>query len=471
MDSAADRLQSALNRSAVRGQHGPLLRLLRRHRRDGLDAEMLRDGLAPRHPDLDRRFLHPQLLPAELLVDPQHWRPDHSGINAAALLASHPELTSADNLVSDGLLNKILKGERALYNDLPALAIDAYATELRRPHRAICRQDQLCALTHLSLHGRDAFRRGEPVAACLDLYQPVTDEHAPKQPQRRPLHEPWLVVMDSDRGLAAQIGRQGGWDRMLAVANDQLPAAFETLRALHPDSAVSFCHGSDRLVAEALDRLSLAWHDQPGVAFCSSDERLAWNPGVPTAIGNPQHRVAATAARVISRGGLGGLMTFRAGVLSDIDCPSSISCCHQLLLDLTLQLIAAGHRGGHCAEVLLIRSQPQESISSGYRFTAGTAVFLDRTDPGHQPNSAPPRPAVSESRRKHQPHPEIAGCQRFRFNPVDPAMVSIIIPLGTRWKLTESCLRSIRQHAGDVNYEIVLVNNGSRETTHPSMAE
>ena len=216
MDNISNRFNEALALSANQGQHRSLLRLLRRYRRAPLDADALSAGLAVRHPDIDRRFLHPQLLPAELLVDPIRWRPEHAGLDQRSLLASHSGLSSTDQLICSGLLNRILRGEVPLYDDLPAVAIDAYAMELKRPHRAICKREQLCALAHLSSYGRDGFQRNQPVATCLDLYH-----QAPRVqtdiPLLRTLQRPHLVVMDADPRQALRMGRRAGWQDVLSA--------------------------------------------------------------------------------------------------------------------------------------------------------------------------------------------------------------------------------------------------------------
>ena len=339
MQSGADRLQSALNLSQEHGRHGPLIRLLRRFRREQLDGASIRSCLKSRHRYLDERFLHPQLLPPELLVEPETWIPEASGLHGDALLAAHPGLISTNQLLCSGVLNRILRGEIPLYDDLPALAIDAYAAELRQPQRALCRQQLLSALAHLSLHGRDGFRRGEAVAACLDLYRPAASDQE-RIPLMCTIQQPWLVVIDGEQADACRLGRSRGWDQVLTAPMDDLGNLFRIIATLHPDTPVSFCHVSDQLTDNALDRLMHAWHQQAGIRFCSSDEWIAWNRTDPSQHGNRQCRVKAQIPRLISRGGLGGLITFRAGHLKDIHCPPSASCLHELVLALTLQLMA-----------------------------------------------------------------------------------------------------------------------------------
>ena len=465
MDSGFDRLKRAFALSEEHGDHGLLLRLLRRHRREGFDERSLAEALSRRHPHLEARYLHPRLLPPELLVAPQGWRPEVSGIHTDAVLAAHPQLQSIEHLLSSGLLNRIIKGEAQLYDDLPAIALDAYAAELRQPHRSRCKREQLSALSHLAGEGREAFRRGEPVAACLDRYRWCPEQEEHNIAHRRPRHEPCLVVVDADQAKATRLGRHGGWNQTATVALQQPQTLIETLQTWHPDTPVSLCHRSDQLTSHALDKLSLSWHTQPDLALCSSDEVLAWNPNDPEAIGNPQHRVRITPSRVICRGAIGGLVTIRAGILKTIEWQSAYGSMHELLLDLSLQVLSQGGPCGHCSDVLLIRQQAlNPSILDVASPLERQGFNLDQIQ-GINTIAAKRSEAFLSQGGSIEPHPHLAGCQRLRFEPKESPKVSIIIPFRDQLELTRACLQSIRKHAGEINYEIILVNNGSRETS------
>lgn len=462
MHSGADRLQSALQLSQEKAQHGPLIRLLRRYRREQMDASSIRASLKPRHQDLDERFLHPQLLPPELLAAPEIWSPEASGLHNEALLAAHPGLTSPEQLVRSGLLNRILRGEIPLYDDLPALAIDAYAAELRQPQRALCRQQLLSALTHLSLHGRDGFRRGEAIAACLDLYRPAADDQN-QISLMCSIQQPWLVVIDGQRAEACRLGRSKGWDQVLTAPMDDLGSLFRDIGRLHPDTPVSFCHVSDQLANGSLDQLMHSWHQQAGISLCSSDEWIAWNRADSSRYGNRQCRVKAQVPRLITRGGLGGLITFRAGHLMEIHPPQSVSCMHELVLALTLQLMAGDRNSGHCSQPLLIRSPERNPTVLDVASPAERQLFTsEQVDAIHRIYTQHAS-LFLQAGGSLEPHPMIPGCQTFRYEPADNPLVSIIIPFRDQAKLTQQCLASIKLHAGSVKYEILLVNNQSSE--------
>ena len=462
MVNTSDRLKEALALSADQGQHRPLLRLLRRHRRDPLDADELSAALAGRHTNLEPRFLHPRLLPAELLVDPEQWRPEHAGLHLQALLVSHPELSNTDQLVASGLLNRILRGELPLYHDLPAVAIDAYAIELKQPHRAICKREQLCALAHLSSFGRDAFQRNQSVAACLDLYKHIPPVQS-DIPLLRSRQRPHLVVIDADPPEALRMGQNAGWEAVLAAPLREPAVLWPAIKAMAPDTPVSFCHHSDRLRPDALDQLSSCWHNQPNFSLCGSDELIAWNPTDPTQIGHPQCRVAATAARLICRGGFGGLVTIQAKHLQQLTPPQEMQSMHELLVNFALQVLANGGRSGHCPETLLTRTPFRNpsllDIASPMErqlFDDKQIAALNRTLATHA------KPFLAEGGWL-EPHHQIPGAQRCRWKPDSSTFVTIIIPFKDQSEVTQTCINSIRRYAGAISYEIILINNNSVE--------
>ena len=462
MVNTSDRLKEALCLSADQGQHRPLLRLLRRHRRDPLDADELSDGLAGRHPNLERRFLHPRLLPAELLVAPEQWRPEHAGLHLQALLASHQDLSDTNQLIASGVLNRILLGELPLYDDLPALAIDAYALELKQPHRAICKREQLCALAHLSSFGRDAFQRNQPVAACLDLYNHVPPVQT-DIPLLRPRQRPQLVVMDADPRQALRMGRSAGWETVLAAPLRKPAVLWTAISTMAPETPVSFCHHSDRLRTDALDQLSSCWHNQPDLALCSSDELIAWNPTDPTRTGHPQCRAAATAARLICRGGFGGLVTIRAKHLQQLVPPQEMQSMHELLVNLALQVLANGGRSGHCSETLLTRTPFRNPSLLDIASPMEQQVFHDKQIAAlNRTLATHAEPFLAEGGWL-EPHHEIPGAQRCRWKPETSTIVTILIPFKDQSEVTQACIDSIHRYAGEINYEIILINNNSLE--------
>ena len=74
-------------------------------------------ALADRHQHIEARFLHPQLLPLDLLLAPETWLPDPHVFDEPALRALHPDLRNMKDLLRSGLLNSILRGEAPLFPD------------------------------------------------------------------------------------------------------------------------------------------------------------------------------------------------------------------------------------------------------------------------------------------------------------------------------------------------------------------
>ena len=358
MEIRSTALKQALEQSLLTGDETQLIKVLRRHRRFRLTADELVTALADRHQHIETRFLHPKLLPLDLLLAPERWLPDPHVFDGPALQALHPDLQEMGDLLRSGLLNRILRGEAPLLPEVPAVAIDAYAAELHQPHRRICRFGGISALEHLAVHGRACFRRSEPLSHCLDLYN-IKHPSSEQPAARCPRHAPWLLVLDASEQEAQRLAGCAGWPNVRTLACRDLSGLRELSDELHADSWLSICHTSDRLSQQALSLLAQTLEAEE-LDLCSSDEAIHWCSDEPTAIGNPQCRSAPTAWRLISRGDISGLVSLRAGALRNLRIPDSISCLHELLVDLSLQLLAREARAGHCHHQLLVRD-PQRN--------------------------------------------------------------------------------------------------------------
>ena len=358
MEIRSTALKQALEQSLLTGDETQLIKVLRRHRRFRLRADELVAALGDRHQHIEPRFLHPKLLPLDLLLAPNRWRPDPHVFDGPALQALHPDLRAMEELLRSGLLNRILRGEAPLLPEVPAVAIDAYAAELHQPHRRICRFGGISALEHLAVHGRAYFRRSEPLSHCLDLYN-IKHPSSEQPAARSPHHPPWLLVLDASEQEAQRLAGHAGWPNGRPLASHDLAGLRELSDKLHADSWLSLCHTSDRLSQQALSLLAQTLEAEE-LDLCSSDEAIHWCSDEPTAIGNPQCRSAPTAWRLISRGDIAGLVSLRAGALRNLRIPDSVSCLHELLVDLSLQLLARQARAGHCQHQLLVRD-PQRN--------------------------------------------------------------------------------------------------------------
>ena len=235
------------------------------------------------------------------------------------------------------------------------------------------------------------------------------------------------------------------------------------IQALAPETPVSFCHHSDQLRADALDQLSVSWHNQSDLSICGSDELIAWNPSDPTVSGNPQCRVAATAARLICRGGLGGLVTIKAKHLQQLPPPEAMQSMHELLVDLALQVLANGGRSGHCSETLLTRSPFLNPSVLDIASPMERRLFHETQISSLNTTLARRAEPFLTKEGWIEPHPTIPGCQRCQWKPKSSTLVTIVIPFKDQSKCTHACIESIRRNAGSIRYEIILINNNSVE--------
>jgi len=139
------------------------------------EIERWQQQLSQQMPQLPPELLDPSLLPIALLRDPSQWCPEDSGLAPGDLLASHRDLTDANQLLSSGRLGEIALGQRSLFHDLPPVHLQAYRDGLR----PVARQGGLSALEHLAGIGHQRFQRGQPLGMDLDRYQPPTPDKAP----------------------------------------------------------------------------------------------------------------------------------------------------------------------------------------------------------------------------------------------------------------------------------------------------
>jgi O-antigen biosynthesis protein len=460
----ADEARSWLDRALAlqrQGEPGLLAELLRHFRHLALAGVELNAALVPLFPHWPAQLLHPKFLPAELLADPSSWSPEASGVNRMALAAAHPASDHPGQLLESGLLLRILIGQEPLYRDLPPVAIQAYASQLRHVERRRCRDQHLSAFTHLASIGWSKFRSGQSFCKGLDRYLPPV----PDPPAAAPVAAPpqLLVVIDADHAAACRQAAQGGWTEVEGLPISQLSQLHRALAGLHPSTLVSFCHCSDQLDPDAATRIAVAAAAEPQAALLSSDETHRWSddPVLPAA--NRQCRVAVTPFRLLCRGAIGGLVTLPVHQLRSLDIPQSRTCLHALCVDLALQLAARGEAFGHCKQVLLARDLDRNPT------VPDVAVPRDQ-----QRFTGPQSQEILEitQRRAHpllaaggrlESHPLLPGCHRLRFEPAEPPLVSILIPFRDGVQLTQACVASIRRSAGAIPYELVLIDNGSSD--------
>ncbi|MFM7548119.1 MAG: rhamnan synthesis F family protein [Cyanobacteriota bacterium] len=438
---------------------------MQRHRRLPFSAADWQELLAPICPRLPAPCLHPALLPAQLLADPQRWQPASSGIHGVALLAAHPGLSSPEALVASPLLQQILAGEEPLYPDLPPVALPAYAAQLRVEERRRCRQQQLSALSHLASWGWQQFRRGLSPSKVLDRFLLVSFDPPPPplSPHQQHAWPQLLVVLEADQPTALRHAACGGWSQVLALQPSQLTPLAAALGQLPEEALVSFCHATDQLDPHACQRIAAAAVAQPQAAFLSSDELIQWAPAGVAPAANRQCRVASTPLRLLTRGALGGVVSLRAGALHTLLLPERCSCLHALLLNLALQLAQRPSPFGHCPQALLARNLQANPNIPDVATPRDRLAFRENQHAEIHRIAAQHAGTLLAPGGRLEPHPSLPGCLRLAFSPPPDLLISILIPFRDGLEVTRACVASIRRFAGSIPYELVLIDNGSSE--------
>ena len=453
-----------------------LTQALRQVVEQGFGLESLQPKLAERNPGLPVAFLDPRLIPIPLLVTPQSWTPRDSGIDEEALGRAHPELVTAKDLVSSGRLTQIIRGEAPLYTDLPPIHLEAYLDGLRPGAKKELHRQHSSALEHLATFGWKRFRQGRALGKDLDRYQPEPDEtvHAVLQTVTPP-HNPLplvLVVLRTEphpadnRVTTAAVGENTvgenilGWNQVIHGLLGDLDSVWSALPSAN-EALVSFCHSDDRLAPQAPQLLSQAAEASPTTALFSSDETLQWSSEPAQRPGNRQNRVAAVPWRLLTRGCIGGLVTIRLSRLRQLELPKQRLCVHNLVLDLSLQVSTQSQKCEHLIQDLLSRNITTNPAIPDVASPRDRRVF----------SASQSQEALSICRERGayfittggeiSAHPIWPGCHQVHWTPPKNTLVSILIPFRDSASLTKVCVESIRRCAGDVPFELILIDNGS----------
>ncbi len=408
---------------------------------------------------LPRELLDPSLLPIALLRDPSQWSPEDSGLDPIDLLACHWDLTDAKQLLSSGRLGEIALGQRSLFTDLPPVHLLAYRDGLR----PAAREGSLSALEHLGGIGRQRFQRGLPLGMDLDRYQPPAPEPIPSESVSSATSMLVVLHPTEKEAKAEPIAPEQGWSQIRHASLEHL-SGWIGEPPPDDDTLVSFCHVSDQLDPEAALRMAHCAAQHPAAVFLTSDETLHWSddPSVPA--GNRQNRTAITPFRLLCRGCLGGLVTIRWSTLQQLTLPTSTGSLHALLLDLALQVCRRGDAIAHCSEALIQRSiranptvpdvaSPADRHCWSPELRAEILAITQRHSPGFLEPGGQLTPITS-----------LSACHQLQLSADPNVLVSVLIPFRDRIELTQSCVESLRRCAGAVAYELVLIDNGSKES-------
>lgn len=419
------------------------------------------------HP-LPIELLDSQLLPNALLDTPHSWRPAMAGIDPAALQRAHPDLGGSHDLLPSGRLAAIALGQASLYGDLPPVHLAAYLDGLRPAARRELQQQRLSALEHLAGPGWRRFQAGKPLSKDLDRYQPLSTTNGRatgRSPVIHPGQEAGILIVLGNRshGCLPTPETPQGWHAVLDGELGDLNTVWNQLRTLDSNPLISFCHGSDRVDPSAVESLAAAGADNPELTLITTDESLRWRSEPQEPAGNPQYRSTLTPWRLISRGAIGGLVSIRLQRLLKLQLPAQRTCLHNLLVDLSLQLVEQQVAMQHLPAVLLSRRQ-QHNPS-----VPDVASPRDRLAFSH--DQAEELLAINRQRGQHllarggsiHCHPRWRGCLQVHWTPPIQPLISILIPFRDKVELTKVCVESIHRCAGSIPYELVLIDNGSTE--------
>ena len=434
---------------------------LKLFKRIGLDINLIKNDLSSIHNYLDWHLLHPLYLPISLLLEPTTWSPLENGIQELPLLLEHRHLSSVDQLLTSGTLNKILNGHLSLYGDLPPIPIGAYEAGLDKTQRQIRRTNKISLLEHLATKGWDHFRRQESVATGLDRYHPtklptiksciLTTKHL-------------LLVIDATTQQAQSLAVQGGWSTFVScsLANmENLPLLLEESSA----EWISICHASDALANGAQHALEEQLLETTKDLVLTCDDiiipRLR-NDG--TGYENRQYRSPVSAIRLYTRGGIGGLLTVPHTLLKRCKFTTSYSCLEALRLDVLLQITRQPIKTSHCHQALVKHHSAENPLIPEQGWPSERCPFneeqideIGRIRSQHAEHSF-------GKKRSVKPNPLQAGCHDLTRPIEDSTLVSILIPFRDQVGLTRTCINSIKSNAGhNCNYEIILIDNGSTE--------
>ena len=118
------------------------------------------------------------------------------------------------------------------------------------------------------------------------------------------------------------------------------------------------------------------------------------------------------------------------------------------IYDLALRLLDAGLTVERIPEVLFTRAEPRERRAARPEVAAAERAAAEA--------------AIARRGRAAEVEDAGPGRRRTLWRP-DPAKVSVVIPSAFSRGLLEGCLRSLREHAGDAELEVIVVDSSGGE--------
>ena len=434
-------------------------RLLKHFRRLDIDLATIQDSLSSIHYFIDKYLLDPQLLPLKLLLNPDHWNPIDDGVNKLACLNNHSELSKIEDLLPSGILNKILKGELSLYEDLPPIPIRAYKEGLNAQQRKFCRDRKICALEHLAAEGWQSFRSRHPVAIGLD-------RHQSREPRNLDLFERMipgtLLVLDGDDLEAQQKAIQGGWDNVISCQLNNTQLLSNQLNEIN-SKFITICHSKDILEKNSAYVIAEELKKSSKKPIITCDDIIVHNRhNKSEGYEHRQFRSQLSPWRLYTRGALGGLLTLPAEIPRNFIFQNSYTCMEAFRLDLLLGSNIDKLPPRHISQPLVRSPINYNPVLPEHGWPAERNAFNEKQ-----------LSEIDEIRHRHGKEKFARGGFTYsnRLQPgshnvglkvTDNTKISIVIPFRDQASLTQKCFESILKYSGkSIPYEIILINNCS----------
>ena len=234
---------------------------------------------------------------------------------------------------------------------------------------------------------------------------------------------------------------------------------------------ISFCHESDLIQRDAAIK-TLEWinkdHD---ASIYTSDESVAWNIENKSFCKNYQLRTAPSPFRIITRGYIGGLISLKIETLKQLKIPRNPKSAYSFFIEIFMQIITQDLKISHCPETLIQRSISKNPNIPEVASPADRLNFKDEIHSYTYEILQRYRKSLLRSHSYISSHPKINGCFAVHYASQKETLVSILIPLKDKLQLTRKCVESIQRHAGKIQYEIILIDNGSEEDATKSWLE
>ena len=400
--------------------------LLKRSKKLGVSKPLIQDCLAEINPLISKDYLDPELLPIKLLLQPKLSDHTENGVNWMAVQHHHHSITQKQQLIDSGLLNEVLQGKQQLYEDLPAIPIDAYQNGLKKRCRTRCKLNNWSIFEHLVSEGWTDFKNKREVALGFDRYNYRSPElHRQRLPLEYNLKQ-LLVVVGGSEERARYMALEGDWTNYLNIE-----ATKDGLSDLQQHSRnydlISFVNYTDELREDSKEIVGAVSSRQLEIEMITSDEALCWNEKNFKQYSNRQCKGLVTPFRLLTRCCVGGLVSIKGSTLSTLVFREGYNSFKGLVIDKAFQIYGTNRKIHQCQEVLLFRSARNPTVPEhGWPIERSNLTINQKCELFDivQSNSV----KLLDDQGFIETDPLHPGCQIIKYRPQQKPLISIVIP-------------------------------------------